>query len=397
MHQQRLKAGEGMRIAKLAHVTPGYITARAVIDECGRVLLSSGVRLTPDHIERLRARGYTRLYVSPPGDPPDILLEEEELGPALRARAYGAVRQVFIALRERIEGARPTSFEDLIRLCQAGTFREVFTARGPLGEIGRVVQDIVAAVRARRLLTGLTTLKSAGAPHTDHSIDTCVVAVGIGQILGLAETRVRQLATGALLHDIGYAGIPPDVEPALRLRQHALLGYELLRAGDDPDGLAPHVAYEHHEHQDGTGVPRGLVGSNTVERNRALPPPIPTLVGEIAAVANLYDQLLSGTLGNEPLAPDMALRVMREVAGTRLNREVVDAFLRVVPPYPLGVEVVVLDGPLARYRALVAHLEPAGLARPLLLLTRDPSGNPVAARELDLSRQPGVNIRCAGL
>ena len=85
-----------------------------------------------------------------------------------------------------------------------------------------------------------------------------------------------------------------------RVRRHTQLGFEMLRHTGRADILAPRIALEHHEHQDGTGLPRGLEGSNAIARKRSAMSPVPTLIGEIAAIANRrfierrYEDIYSG-------------------------------------------------------------------------------------------------------
>src|SRR5204863_338698 len=68
--------------------------------------------------------------------------------------------------------------------------------------------------------------------------DSAAVAIAIGREVGLGGHRLRRLAVGALLHDVGMLLLdrswlerPGRLEPAetARLRQHPSLGYELLR------------------------------------------------------------------------------------------------------------------------------------------------------------------------
>jgi HD-GYP domain-containing protein (c-di-GMP phosphodiesterase class II) len=71
-------------------------------------------------------------------------------------------------------------------------------------------------------------------------------------------------------------------------------------------------------------------------RNRLSTPPIPTLVGEIAAAANLYDNLLTGSPSRPALTTDLAVQAIYDASGTHLNKEIVTAFIRLVPVFPLG-------------------------------------------------------------
>ena len=74
----------------------------------------------------------------------------------------------------------------------------------------------------------------------------------------------------------------------------------------------------HHERPDGKGYPRGLKG-NQIPR-----------VAQIIAVADTFDAMYS----NRPYRPrmnfDKVVSIIKEVKGTQLSSDVVDAFLRLV-------------------------------------------------------------------
>jgi HD-GYP domain-containing protein (c-di-GMP phosphodiesterase class II) len=182
-----------------------------------------------------------------------------------------------------------------------------------------------------------------------------------------------------------------------RVRQHTLLGYELLRNAEAADIMSPHVALEHHEHQDGTGLPRGMRGSNAIERDRNVRPPIPTLIGEVAAVANMYDNLLHGRGGQQPLPPDEALESIRAAAGPLLNKAVVTAFLRCVPVYPVGAEILVRSEKYRNFTGVVSQVNVGQLDRPVVVLTRDNHRVPIKPVTVDLKEEQDVDIQCRGV
>jgi putative two-component system response regulator len=90
-----------------------------------------------------------------------------------------------------------------------------------------------------------------------------------------------------------------------------ILGGSALR----PLRLAASVALSHHERFDGSGYPRGLAGQQ-----------IP-LEGRIAAVADVYDTLTRDRVYRAAMAPDMALRVMRNGRSTHFDPEILDVLL----------------------------------------------------------------------
>ncbi len=385
-----------MRALFVSQLKPGLTLGRPLLDGQGNTLLNRGIVLTDSYIGALRAKGYDMVYITDSQAPVEVE-PEEDLSPETRARALSTLREAYDAIEKEIRGLRSRSIEAMVEACRSDAIKVLTGSRGPLSKIADVVGAIVEDVLNRSNLAGLATIRSADSRLHDHSINVCVVALMIGRVIGMPDRSLRQLAAGGLLHDLGMVFVEPDMAEPRRIRQHTLLGYELLRNSEGNDILAPHVALEHHEHQDGTGLPRGSRGSNALERDRSLPPPIPTLIGEIAAVANLYDNLLCGRDGKAPLPPDQVVLEIRRAAGTVLNRAVVEAFVRCVPVYPVGAEIVVRAGPYKSFTGVVSEIHLTQLDRPVIVLTRDNRGNSIEPVTVDMKEDGETLINCRGL
>ncbi len=74
----------------------------------------------------------------------------------------------------------------------------------------------------------------------------------------------------------------------------------------------------HHERPDGKGYPHGINGDD-----------IPR-VAQIIAVADTFDAMYSDRPYRKRMNFDKAVSIVREVRGTQLMEDVVDAFLRLV-------------------------------------------------------------------
>lgn len=81
----------------------------------------------------------------------------------------------------------------------------------------------------------------------------------------------------------------------MQIERHPEMGFELLRRLLVSSILPAHVAYQHHERQDGAGYPKGLIGDNRARRSSTgrLDLRRMTLIGEIAAVADVHSALTS--------------------------------------------------------------------------------------------------------
>jgi len=382
-----------MRVVSVDNLEPGLIVGRPVVSDNGQVLLNRGVVLNETYIKALRDKGYSTIYVTDTEAQVDVEADDD-LDPVTRSRAIGALRKTFEAIQHSVPDLRQRSFEDISKACSSDAMRALMCAGGPFDDMLEVAGDVLSKVLNRSTLAGLTSIKCSDSKLYHHSVDVCVVAIMIARAIGLSSAHLRQLAVGSLLHDIGMVFIDPTTNELTRVRQHTLLGYELLRNGPNPDLLVPHIALEHHERQDGSGEPRGLVGSNTIRRDRSLPPPVPTLLGEIAAVANVYDNLLTGTLSRPPMTPDAVVQTIRAAAGTHMNRMVVSAFVRLVPVYPLGTEVIVSSQTYHNYTGIVCSVNPKHLDKPVIMLFKDNQGRVISPIELDMAQEKGLRVRC---
>ena len=228
----------------------------------------------------------------------------------------------------------------------------------------------------------------------------------LGKHVGLNVPQLRQLASGALLHDIGKVLIPKAIvdkpsrltpEEWSHMRRHPELGYHLLRSLGSWQIIPFHVVYQHHERQDGNGYPRGLKGLNTVYRTTEQERGHILLVAEICSVADVFDALTSDRPYRPGLSAEEALNIIASGAGTTFNKEVVEAFQSITPPYPIGCRVVVHNGTLEGYQATVIETPPQHPARPVIRLVKDASGQPIPPADICLVDEPEVRLSTAPL
>jgi len=183
--------------------------------------------------------------------------------------------------------------------------------------------DAFLGPQVRALLRRLAEKDTYTARHTRS---VALLSVQVGEELGLAPARLRELAIGALLHDIGKLSVPNGIlqKPA------ALTGEEFAVIRRHPDwgrelvlqlGFGPQVARlvsDHHERLDGSGYPRGLRETELDLETRVL------------MVCDVYDALLSTRVYREAWTPERALGLLRGEAGTALDPRSVEALERVV-------------------------------------------------------------------
>lgn len=388
---------------ELSHVAPGARLAKPIYNEKGAVWLKAGAELTDRYVALLRLRGVAAVFVEEPATT-DVVVREA-IAESTRAEATAAVAELVADMSPALAEVGSGDPRDLAHwLGSAAGLRLVRDALAP-AKLARVTQQLVADVSTASFASALTAPKDRDGYVLSHAIDVATIAVTIGKLLHLPHHSLLSLARGCLVMDIGLAMIDPRIlakpgplttaERAI-VQTHPQLGYELLRALQPSEILANTIALQHHERQDGRGYPRGLRGNNRVhlgalDRGRG---EIAQLA-EIAAVADVYDALCSDRPQRPALAPEQVVATLHRIAGTHLNRSLVEEFLRNVPVYPIGLVVWVYGPGFGPYRGVVARVNRARLDRPVVRIFKNNRGADVAPFDVDLATSPSMSLRTA--
>ena len=190
------------------------------------------------------------------------------------------------------------------------------------------VSDVVEELRrsyAEPVLALSGALEARDGYTLGHGERVAAMSVLIARELRLPAARIRGLAAGALLHDVGKIGIPDailhkggaldDTEFAV-IQEHPDRGWQILRYLLSEPGQIAAIRH-HHEKWDGSGYPDRLAGE-------AIP-----LEARIVAVADVYDALRSRRAYREPMTPKRAVEVIRGDAGRHFDPACVEAFVAV--------------------------------------------------------------------
>ena len=159
-----------------------------------------------------------------------------------------------------------------------------------------------------------------------HSMRVAQYTAMLTKELGYDDETVEKYYNIALLHDVGKIGIPINIlkkpgkltdEEYAVIKTHTTKGYDVLKDISIMPDLAV-GAESHHERPDGKGYPKGLSGDS-----------IPR-VAQIIAVADCFDAMYSDRPYRKRMEFDKVVSIIKEVSGTQLTPDVVDAFLRLV-------------------------------------------------------------------
>jgi putative nucleotidyltransferase with HDIG domain len=259
---------------------------------------------------------------------------------------------------------------------------------GPVNEAVQEITIVTRTLSTHATFMAMSHGRSLDFSFNNHSLTVCTLAMIIGQALGYDLMRLQELATGALLHDIGLLQLPRHLfltstplsgEDLATFHHHPRLGAITIEAQRDFPQTVRQIVADHHVTPDGQGYPSETSAGSTMEASR------------IIMIADRYDELLTGFGGLRPLSSHAAIQYLfQEGEFGRLDLGLVSLFIKLVGIYPV-YSLVELN---TKERGMITTINPATLHQPIVALTYDkigsPYGNPLT---VDLSTQDQPPLR----
>ena len=172
----------------------------------------------------------------------------------------------------------------------------------------------------------LNALEAKYPDFVGHSMRVADLSATIAAELDLSDDEVEAVRAAGRLHDIGRVGIrdsvlskkgPLTANEQSHVREQVVIGFQILSPLEHLGSVREFVK-SHHEHWDGSGYPDCLKGED-----------IP-IGARILCAAEIFDAITSPRPYQEQLSPERAMELMYRLAGTTLDRRVVDALAQAV-------------------------------------------------------------------
>jgi HD-GYP domain-containing protein (c-di-GMP phosphodiesterase class II) len=236
---------------------------------------------------------------------------------------------------DSLVGARPIPSAERFAVLQVALAMEIErTSRlvdcGPYVALAeKVGRDLTVLLSANKVLPkDLFRLARHDFNTFTHVTNVAAYSVVLSEWLGLCSADgLEQIATAAILHDIGKRFIPSEIltkpsrlDPHERdiIETHPQRGYEELcqRPGLTHDQLM--IVYQHHERIDGTGYPVGIQGDEIHPWARML------------SVVDVFDAMTGTRPYRRSATAQEAMNYIRQNAGTQFDREVVQCWTSIM-------------------------------------------------------------------
>lgn len=326
----------------------GDVIARTLYDEKGRILLRNGNKLTAAGIRVIKEQGYKGIYIEQEG------LERREDIPVPEPLVSDFQCMQIIAL-----------MQDMVQktnIIHHNTDPHFSAYCKKLEEYVEELVDLFYEHESKnQLLFETEDTRTYKTWLYYHSLNTCLLTIGMCIKLGIPKPRTFDIALGAMFHDVGKMFIPRELVNKINLtdaerkeiRKHAEYGFRLFqRFGHSID--TTYGIWFHHEREDGSGYPNGVKGDK-----------IP-VAAKIVSLASSYDNMVNyNPFSNNPMSQHEALE---QICGDkRFHTQCAIALTRFVVPYPMGSKVKLSDG----REALVLKNVPGSPLRPYLLVGKE--------------------------
>lgn len=177
----------------------------------------------------------------------------------------------------------------------------------------------------------------------EHSLNVAVLLANFGKFLGMSEEEVQDLSYAGFLHDLGKIKIPDEIlhKPGRLtdsemdiMKGHVKHGVDYLKETDIAQPLIQAIS-EHHERLDGLGYPAGTKGNDISKAGRML------------AIADMYDALTADRVYKAGMSSQRAFSILMNDAPTRLDKSLVQQFIKCLGVYPVGSLVLLSNERLA--------------------------------------------------
>jgi HD-GYP domain-containing protein (c-di-GMP phosphodiesterase class II) len=326
--------------------------ARPIYTSTDMTLLSQGVLVKKTYVSKLKELGIDYIYV------------EDELSKG-------------VELHNIIEEeTREKSKKEVKKVLE----RFSTQSKLDLSELIHSADDIIEEVlHQKEILINITDIRKKDEFIYGHSVNVCALSVLLGLKLGFNKKRVKDIAIGALLHDIGKVLIPNDIlnktesltlKEEEEIRKHVIYGFEAIKDEVWLNPVSKVIVLTHHERVNGSGYPFKWSGDKIHDASK------------IVAICDVFDNLISNNLVGKPLKIYEAIEYLMNHQDQLFDSEILKCFIENVAIYPSGVGVITNT----HEKGIVLRQNKKFPSRPVIRVIEDCDGTKVEDwKEIDLT------------
>jgi response regulator RpfG family c-di-GMP phosphodiesterase len=386
---------------KIDDVTEDMILGESLFLPSGELLLAAGYLLKDRYRKRLKDLGFLSVLVNVDGTEsviPETIISshvQREMAISLNSAAQNMKE----SLPVKQQGAH--AIQKIIKE-NKNYLNKFIATSGMTRAVEHFIEEIL---NQPSIVLNVSELNQSPGDLFIHAINVTVTALCLGRKFRFSYEEMKQLGIGAINYDLGMVALSPELieknvdfteDETEMFRQHTVFGYLMLSQNPAIPPTSSAVALQHHERQDGNGYPRGLKGENRPPLKDFSRKNVIHRFAEIVAVADVYDMYIAGRphFSSKYNVKD-ALKAIIQLGGTALNSEIVKALVSMVPVYPVGARIRIINSPVAQlsgYIGVVARDNPQNLELPQLILYETRNHQRIKPFLIDLARHKGFSF-----
>jgi HD-GYP domain-containing protein (c-di-GMP phosphodiesterase class II) len=380
----------------------GMVLAKSVYRENGELLLASGYTINEKVVPKLKSLSIPYFWIQEKGT--ETIIPDELISDQISLQSQASIRENVDILKNMVDIQDSTMESVNESMKDTKKFKNIIVAE----KIKKSVSSIIDTLMSREsALVNLHSIRSKAGYLYQHALDVTIVAIILANKFHFNRFEIEELSLGCMLMDMGMVVIPDEVankssrltfQEFTILKEHTTYGFTILKENSDVPLISSHIAYQHHERQDGAGYPRKLYGNNQVPIKR------PThdkgainRYAEIAAVADTYVALTSPRPHNMvPKTPEQAIRALITAAGSQLNHTVVDTLITLIPVFPVGTRIIIVKDEkykMTGYTGIVARYRHETPDKPTIMVMFNQKKEKTKPMLIDLTEEPGIKIQ----
>ena len=348
-----------MRRIKTEQIRGHEILAKDIYSDGGVVLISEGTILKKDYVEKLLELKITDVFV------------EDEISKEI---------QVQDITEEKIREQCSEKLEDTLE-------RFSYASGEERRELSRVATEVMEGVLLQdEVIYTISNVRSHSKSLYEHSLSVAALAVLIAVRVGYSQTKTKEIAMGALLHDIGFTSVKEKYQGLIlseqeekvqkEIKRHVVYGYIEVEQQEWIPSVSREIILYHHERLDRSGYPFHMSGDKIKPQVR------------LVAICDAFDNMVYGNLEERKKVHEALDEIMKN-SGTKYDAELVKIFLGSVATYPTGSMVGLNTGKCA----IVLRQNAENPTRPVVRLVEQNSrGEWTRKEDKDLSEELSLFI-----
>ncbi|MFC2061575.1 HD-GYP domain-containing protein [Elusimicrobiota bacterium] len=221
-----------------------------------------------------------------------------------------------------------------------------------------------------------------------HSVNVCILSLVLAHRMVYNQDQLIELSLASFFHDMGMAHYFDIVNVERRLTPYEKKEVEehTLRSRDINAGIEgldnrlknemAEISYQHHERENGKGYPDGIDDEEINNFSR------------IVIISDIYEALTHNRQWRDAYNFASAVDIILGYKGNLLSRQMVKLLVDELSLFPVGCEVQLNDGRIAK----VIEIREKCPTRPLVKVIKESDGKKAKEELIDLSTQKLVAV-----